>query len=1205
MWSRLKKIVIKDVEKGEKEEEDNHEPLLNVIKKNETSPIKNKPYNDLDLQLTNSKMLQNPIQRQHKRPLKLAIPENIPETTTTTPNSTPSPATTLATSTSQPRRRVRGDRKIRRLNTELLEAIECKDFEEVEKLLEQGANPNATCRLALVSACHLAAVVGGDALSLLLKHGADKHRLDKLGRTPLHIAAWFGHARQMAMLLDFPEELCEQVETDSISSGTEEDLRNLCDRTKILANTSCNLEEVKTQLPKDWKDNIDHDCREIKGSFPLIQPGWTPLHVASARARQHCTRLLLAAGADPNLTDVNGCTPLDVAGCAHYEGEDMAVDSVQFTSVVTQLLKAGGTHYTMRTKRLINNITTPLHTAAELECNYIIQSLLEVGASISCHNGRGETPLHVCVRQELEDPLQLLATEGVNDLDPMAAAVDVKDAEGHTVLQAAVEAGWVSGVCVALEADADLSLKANDGETALHSAAGMDNLDVLIEILGAMTQKDLINCQNSSGETPLFKAINQGNPECVKAILNKGASISIKLAGEVTVFHKASELGHVEILEELLSHSESAIFMLNELSNSEAGGIGALHYAVLSNNVECLRFLLKHGADVRLRTTSTPYKESTPLHLASLKNYVEVTNTILEHDRYTIHEVNGQGWYPLHTAAYHGSRDVIPLLLQAGADLSGCTEGPKKFKRTAIEILMNNISKPTKYMENLFDTYISTNNQNLQDADCEVTVDYSILMPRSCEMEQMKVVEALIKTGNRYGQKRVLIHPLVESFLYLKWKALLPFFYAILALYALFVMSLTIFTVSVFYYRDTHESTPLWLNAKPWGYLVYFTILLIVFQELLYMNVKSNRYFLQLETWIKFGSLGLALVLPGAVTMASTSADVWLRHVATVALLLSWIEMMFLLSRFPNWGYYVLMFGKVAVNVIKILLTFGFLVIGFSLSFMIQFRSHEPFDGPWAAFVKTMVMMTSEFDYEALFDEHAENLSASIVIVRIIFMVFLILAAIVLMNLMVGVAVNDINHLEILGNIQRLAKQVQFLGTLDILLYNKFFTKVLPKRVNEKVKRKRNVSNVLVIYPAKPRWKYTKLLPSKLREALFNKATTQKKLTDDESAVQAFKKVLDEIHKSVVKDQSLEVIKEKEEDSIVRNRRRYEEIVKQLDGICGNVSEKLNTMAEEAKEPMEKINVKIDQLSVEIESLKGCLGRLESKLGKLHGDERK
>lgn len=37
--------------------------------------------------------------------------------------------------------------------------------------------------------------------------------------------------------------------------------------------------------------------------------------------------------------------------------------------------------------------------------------------------------------------------------------VDVKDKEGHTVLQAAVEAAWVPGVCVTLEAGADVTLK--------------------------------------------------------------------------------------------------------------------------------------------------------------------------------------------------------------------------------------------------------------------------------------------------------------------------------------------------------------------------------------------------------------------------------------------------------------------------------------------------------------------------------------------------------------------------------------------------------------------------------------------------------------------------------------------------------------------------------------------------------------------------
>ncbi|CAG9570839.1 unnamed protein product [Danaus chrysippus] len=104
-----------------------------------------------------------------------------------------------------PKKFFRSDRRLRRLNTELLDAIRNYDVEEVEKLLKEGANPNATCRLDYVSAIHLAAMEAGDFLDLLLKHGAERHRQDRLGRTPLHLAAFTGNARQMAILLDLPE----------------------------------------------------------------------------------------------------------------------------------------------------------------------------------------------------------------------------------------------------------------------------------------------------------------------------------------------------------------------------------------------------------------------------------------------------------------------------------------------------------------------------------------------------------------------------------------------------------------------------------------------------------------------------------------------------------------------------------------------------------------------------------------------------------------------------------------------------------------------------------------------------------------------------------------------------------------------------------------------------------------------------------------
>lgn len=279
--------------------------------------------------------------------------------------------------------------------------------------------------------------------------------------------------------------------------------------------------------------------------------------------------------------------------------------------------------------------------------------------------------------------------------------------------------------------------------------------------------------------------------------------------------------------------------MLNTITAADRRGFGPIHFAVYNNHTECVELLLSKRADIRLRTTCSPHKSSTPLHLAAVKNHVEIAKIILKFDKTTVHEVNSMGWFPLHTASHHGSRDVITLLLREGADLSGYTDGPKKFKRTAIDMVINNLSKPTEFIEDVFDSYISSNGQDLQDHNCEVTVDYGILMPTVCEMEQMKVIEALLKTGNRYGQRRLLVHPLVESFLFLKWKALLPFFYTIICLYGVFLSSLTIFIVSVFFYRDTKEESPVWLNPAIWSYIVYASICLILLQvnNLLYYYV--------------------------------------------------------------------------------------------------------------------------------------------------------------------------------------------------------------------------------------------------------------------------------------------------------------------------------------------------------------------------------
>lgn len=96
----------------------------------------------------------------------------------------------------------------------------------------------------------------------------------------------------------------------------------------------------------------------------------------------------------------------------------------------------------------------------------------------------------------------------------------------------------------------------------------------------------------------------------------------------------------------------------------------------------------------------------------------------------------------------------------------------------------------------------------------------------------------------------------------------------------------------------------------------------------------------------------------------------------------------------------------------QVLLAFGYLIVGFALSFAVLFHGNDQFRDFWKAVVRTVVMMMGEYEYAELFS--AENGRGTFLPItsRIVFFAFIMLASIVLINLMIGLAVNDIQGLE-------------------------------------------------------------------------------------------------------------------------------------------------------------------------------------------------
>lgn len=104
----------------------------------------------------------------------------------------------------------------------------------------------------------------------------------------------------------------------------------------------------------------------------------------------------------------------------------------------------------------------------------------------------------------------------------------------------------------------------------------------------------------------------------------------------------------------------------------------------------------------------------------------------------------------------------------------------------------------------------------------------------------------------------------------------------------------------------------------------------------LYVSKHFRHYLRQLETWLSFICATLSLVTSIAGEIAKCSMEEiesrhcahWVLHSISIAILLSWMQMMLLIGRVPMWGYYALMFSTVLKNILKVASAIPFIFRG-------------------------------------------------------------------------------------------------------------------------------------------------------------------------------------------------------------------------------------------------------------------------------------
>ena len=140
------------------------------------------------------------------------------------------------------------------------------------------------------------------------------------------------------------------------------------------------------------------------------------------------------------------------------------------------------------------------------------------------------------------------------------------------------------------------------------------------------------------------------------------------------------------------------------------------------------------------------------------------------------------------------------------------------------------------------------------------------------------------------------------------------------------------------------------------------------------------------------------------------------KHIAAWSLFLAWIEVLLMISRFPRIGVYTIMFMNVAKKLLGYLLLYTPGLIAFALAYhMLLHVEDSPFRNIFSAAFKTLVMMTGEIDYEDNFQVAKTIDSRSSGSVQIILVLFMLFIVIVLANLLVGLAVSEIQKEKMLA----------------------------------------------------------------------------------------------------------------------------------------------------------------------------------------------
>lgn len=556
------------------------------------------------------------------------------------------------------------------------------------------------------------------------------------------------------------------------------------------------------------------------------------------------------------------------------------------------------------------------------------------------------------------------------------------------------------------------------------------------------------NKLDSMGLAPIHICADQGFSDCMYMLLSDDRTlINLKDYHESTALHLACESAQVECVKLLIEHN----------ANVHAKNMKCqvpIHMAAKAQSVDCIDLLVKAGADVN----APDIDDRTPLHSAiSVKtlNVCQAVDTLLGYQA----KVNVQdhyGFTPLHIAALNEAPECVESLLAKGGNVGIQTFGGISVLNMIVRKVPSCVPAVAKQLDNA----VTSNWADGFKRGPEIQLRFKYLLNCNTFGEI-----DLLKCFQEEGQYELLQHPLCQGFLFLKWRKIRKYYLMRLLSLGLFILFYTLYVMTVLSHDcynaahsiSTSNSTCVQYNSTVSIFLMQNSQVMDVILCALYMiSVIEGIFKISemagcmnvLQYFLSLSNLSEWLVLTSVPCISfhiGGKTYYWQNHIGAFCVLCAWTNLMLKIGQLPWFDTYVAMYTKVQKEFAKLLMAYICLLIGFSVSLCVVFPSSKWFNNPVTGFVKVLVMMAGELDISML-EVHDESPIMSKLSAYVVYVALLVFVSIILMNLLVGIAVHDIQGLKKTAGLSKVRCQIKLIYYIELFMLRSFWPKSVKRR---------------------------------------------------------------------------------------------------------------------------------------------------------------